>query len=271
MFPERKDLTVNWAETEAVLRKRRKKYVRRYGKRTLRALDRYFARQSLVPTTPVLDSQLVPWTAEFETQWRAVRAELDALLQHREALPRFQDIASDQYRISSDDKWRAFVFYGFGHRSEHNSRLCPQTARLLDRVPGIENAFFSILAPGKVIPSHHGVTKGLIRCHLGLIVPPEPERCFMDVGDVRCTWQEGRTLLFDDTYPHAVQNDTEHERVVLLFDFLRPLTTQGRLVRHMLFGFFRRSAFVQDAVRKEMQWEQRFHREFDMSGAPRSR
>ena len=137
--------------------------------------------------------------------------------------------------------------------------------------PGIENAFFSILAPGKVIPSHHGVTKGLVRCHLGLIVPPEPERCFMDVGDVRCTWQEGRTLLFDDTYPHAVQNDTEHERVVLLFDFLRPLTTQGRLVRRMLFGFFRRSAFVQDAVRKEMQWEQRFHREFDMSGAPRSR
>ena len=144
---------------------------------------------------------------------------LTRLLQHREALPRFQDIASDQYRISSDDKWRAFVFYGFGHRSEHNSRLCPQTARLLDRVPGIENAFFSILAPGKVIPSHHGVTKGLVRCHLGLIVPPEPERCFMDVGDVRCTWQEGRTLLFDDTYPHAVQNNTEHERVVLLFDF----------------------------------------------------
>jgi len=260
MFPERKDLTVNWAETEAVLRKRRKKYVRRYGKRTLRALDRYFARQSLVPTTPVLDSQLVPWTAEFETQWRAVRAELDTILQHREALPRFQDIASDQYRISSDDKWRAFVFYGFGHRSEHNSRLCPQTARLLDRVPGIENAFFSILAPGKIIPSHRGVTKGLIRCHLGLIVPPEPERCFMDIDEMRCPWQEGRILLFDDTYRHAVQNNTEHERVVLLFDFLRPLTTRGRLVRRVLFWFFRRSAFVQDAVRKEMQWEQHFHK-----------
>jgi hypothetical protein len=27
-----------------------------------------------------------------------------------------------------------------------------------------------------------------------------------------------------------------------------------------LFSFFRRSAFVQDAVRKEMQWEQRFQR-----------
>lgn len=89
----------------------------------------------------------------------------------------------------------------------------------------------------------------------------------MDVGDVRCTWQEGRTLLFDDTYPHAVQNATEYERVVLLFDFLRPLTRRGCLVRRVLFWGFRRSAFVQDALRKEMQWEQRFHRASDMSGA----
>jgi beta-hydroxylase len=143
---------VNWTETKAVLRKRRKKYVRRYGKRALRALDRYFARQSLIPTTPVLDSQLFPWAAEFETQWQAVRTELDTLLQHREALPRFQDIASDQYRISPDDKWRAFVFYGFGYRSEQNARLCPQTARLLDCVPGIENAFFPFSPPAKQFP-----------------------------------------------------------------------------------------------------------------------
>jgi beta-hydroxylase len=211
----------------------------------------------------VLNSPLFPWTAEFEQQWQAVRAELETVLQRREALPLFQDIASDQYRIASDDKWRAFAFYGFGYRSEQNSRLCPQTARLLDCVPGIENAFFSILAPGKIIPSHNGVTKGLIRCHLGLIVPPEPERCFIDIDDIRCTWQEGRTLLFDDTYPHAVQNNTEHERVVLLFDFLRPLTRRGRLVRHVLFSFFRRSAFVQDAIRKEMQWEQRFYKVID--------
>lgn len=143
---------MNWTEAKAALQKRRKKYVRRYGKRTLRALDRYFARHSLVPISPVLDAHLFPWTAEFETQWQTVRAELDALLHHREALPRFQDIASDQYRISPDDKWRAFVFYGFGYRSEQNARLCPQTARLLARVLGIENAFFPSSPPAKSFP-----------------------------------------------------------------------------------------------------------------------
>lgn len=249
---------MNWGEERANFRRRRRKFVRRYGKRILRALDRYFARQSRIPNTPVLDSQLFPWTAEFEANWMAVRTELEALLRHRDELPRFQDISPDQKRISPDDKWRAFVFYGFGYRSAPNCQLCPQTAALLDRVFGIENAFFSILAPGKDIPSHHGITKGLVRCHVGLIVPQEPERCYMDVGGVRCTWQEGRTLIFDDTYPHAVRNDTAHERVVLLFDFPRPLTVPGRLIRRVLFWCFRRSAYVQDALRNETQWERRY-------------
>jgi beta-hydroxylase len=249
---------MNWAEATAEFRTRRRRYVTRYGKRTFRTIDRYFARQSLVPNAPVLDGRLFPWAAEFEAHWQAVRVELEALLHYRDELPRFQDISPDQYRISPDDKWKAFVFYGFGYRSEHNCRICPQTARLLDRVPGIENAFFSILAPGKMVPSHRGISKSLVRCHLGLIIPPEPERCFMDVGEVRCTWQEGQLLIFDDTYPHAVCNDTNQERVVLLFDFSRPLTTQGRLARRVLFWFFRRSAYVQDAIRNELQWEQHF-------------
>ena len=80
----------------------------------------------------------------------------------------------------------------------------------------------------------------------------------MDVGTVRCTWQDGRVLIFDDTYPHAVCNNTDQERVVLLFDFARPLTGQGRVVRRGLFWFFRRSAYVRNALRNEARWEQRY-------------
>jgi beta-hydroxylase len=79
----------------------------------------------------------------------------------------------------------------------------------------------------------------------------------MDVGGVRCTWQEGRVLLFDDTYAHAVSNLSDRERVVLLFDFPRPLTLPARLLRRVLFWGFRRTAYVRDAVRNEARWEQR--------------
>jgi len=253
-------MTEQWADAKAKFHSHRRKYMRRYGKRILRSIDHYFARQSLVPNDPVLDAALFPWATDLERNWQAIRAELEAILQHREQLPFFQDISPDQYGISPDDKWRIFGFYGFGYRSEYTCRLCPQTARVLDRVPGIENAFFSILAPGKIIPSHRGVTKGLIRCHLGLCVPPQSERCFMDVGDVRCRWQEGRVLIFDDTYPHAVSNDTDQERVVLLFDFRRPLSVRGSLVRRVMFSVLRRTAYVQEALRNEARWEQR-HRD----------
>jgi len=241
----------------ATLRALRRKTVKFLGKRLFFNLDRYLAHQSLIPTDPVLDTALFPWLAEFERHWQAVRAELLAVLECREELPRFQDISPDQWRISPDDKWRTFFLYGFGHRSDQNCEACPQTASLLDQVPGIQIAFFSILAPGKAIPEHRGITKGLVRGHLGLLVPPHPDRCFMNVGGVRRTWREGQVLLFDDTYPHSVRNDTDQERVVLLFDFPRPMSLPGRLVRRAMFWILRRTAYVQDALRNEALWEER--------------
>lgn len=230
--------------------------VLRYAKLLVRTADRYFAKQSLVPNDPVLDTTLFPWAAELERNWEAVRAEVMTVLQKRESLPFFQDISPDQMRISPDDKWRTFFFYGFGHRSEWNCQACPQTARLLERIPGIQTAFFSILAPGKIIPEHCGITKGLIRGHLGIIIPSPPAECFMDVGDVRCTWREGQVLLFDDTYAHSARNIGEQERVVLLFDFSRPMKWPGRLLRRAVFWIGRRTAYVKDALRNEARWAQ---------------
>jgi ornithine lipid ester-linked acyl 2-hydroxylase len=249
---------MSWTEQLETWHELRRKYVKRYGKRAFRRIDHYLAQQSLVPDQPVLDARLFPWMADLEANWQVIRAELDALLLHREKLPRFQDISPDQKYISPDDKWKIFVFYGFSYRSERNCQLCPATAALLERVPNVQNAFFSILAPGKQVPSHRGITKGLIRCHLGLKVPVDREHCVMEVGGVRCTWREGEVLVFDDLYPHEVHNDTPEERVVLLLDFPRPMTRRGILVRYLLMQLMRRTAYVRDAVRNERHWEEHF-------------
>jgi beta-hydroxylase len=231
----------------------------RYAKRLVRIADQYLARQSSVPNSPVLDKELFPWLEELERNWQAVQSELLAVLRNYDKLPRFQDISPDQSRISPDEKWRTFFFYGFGVRSEQNCQFCPETSRLLEKVPGIQTAFFSILAPGKIVPAHKGITKGLIRAHLGLMVPPPPAECFMDVGDVRCTWEEGEVLVFDDTYQHAVSNSGEQMRVVLLFDFLRPLRWPGRIFRTMLFSVMRHTPYVQDALRNEARWSRSYY------------
>ena len=53
---------------------------------------------------------------------------------------------------------------------------------------------------------------------------PQPaDSCWIRVADDISHWEEGRSMIFDDTYYHEVRNDTDSWRVVLFVDFLRPL------------------------------------------------
>ena len=233
--------------------------VKKFGKKLLRGtvLD-YLSKSSLVPNDPVIGNEHFPWARAFADHYPAIRRELETQLANRAQLPNFQEISPDQYRISPDSLWKTFVLMGFGVRSELNCGLCPETARALDLVPNLETAFFSILAPGKHIPLHRGVTKGMVRAHLGLRVPKDAEQCYMDCGDERIVWQEGDLVFFDDTYPHAVRNDTDEERAVLLFDFERPMTRGGRFVSRLMMWALRHTAYCRDAQRNQREWEERY-------------
>jgi beta-hydroxylase len=250
------------SETVDHLRQRRRKLVRRYGKRLFKRINRYLAAQSLVPDSVTFEPDLFPWARAFEANWQTIRGELEHILHYRDELPRLYEVSPENTRISADDNWKSFVLYGFGYRAENNCRLCPETARLLSRVPGIETAFFSILAPGAHIPPHKGIAKGLLRCHLGLIVPAEKENCRIVLDGRPYSWQEGHVLLFDDTHRHEVQNATNADRVVLLFDFERPMTLRGRLTGRTLLFLMRRSAYVQDSVQHYLDWEEQFRERY---------
>lgn len=226
------------------------------GRALLRGLDVLLARASSVPNDPVLGIEHFPWASRLQPRWPALRAELDALLLQADALPAFREISPDQARIAPDARWRTFVFRIFGERSELNARRCPQTAALLDEVPGLQNAFFSILAPGTRVPVHRGVTKGLLRGHLALRVPEPRERCALRVGGRRCTWREGEWLFFDDTYPHSVTHEGDGARAVLFLDFERPMGAAGRRLGRTLLAGVRRSAYHRDALANQRAWEQ---------------
>ena len=94
-------------------------------------------------------------------------------------------------------------------------------------IPGMTTAMFSILSPRKHILDHRGPYKGVLRYHLGLIVPEDAERCRIRVGEDVRHWEEGKSMIFDDTFNHEVWNDTDETRVVLFVDVLRPLPFPG--------------------------------------------
>lgn len=169
------------------------------------------------------DAARFPWACELERHWLEIRAELEQLLQGCSRIPTFQEVSREQLGISSDERWRTFFLHVFGTRIDANCRRCPRTAELLAAVPGLGNAVFSILLPGKHIPEHRGPYKGLLRYQLALRVPAPTESCWIDVNGERRHWREGESLLFDDSFPHSAANESDTIRVVLFLDFPRPL------------------------------------------------
>ncbi|WP_349570593.1 aspartyl/asparaginyl beta-hydroxylase domain-containing protein [Azotobacter salinestris] len=244
------------ASAEAARGKVKRSALYRAGKKLRPLLNRYLARNSLVGNPPVFDKRLFPWTAELEAAWPIVRAELDRLLEQRTPIPALRDISPDHRRIAAGNAWQSFFLWGYGYRIDNGCRQCPETARLLSVVPGLNSAFFSILAPGAHIPRHTGVTKRIMTCHLGVMTPTPAERCRIQVGDETACWGDGQCLVFDDTYPHEVWNDTEQTRVVLLIQFKRPLRLPGRLLGDLFLGAVRHSPFVQEARRNLAAWDE---------------
>lgn len=229
--------------------------VKRIGKPIVRRVDRFLASQSRVGNPEIFDKELFSWVAGLEASWREIRRELDPLLEQRERLPRIAEIQPDQARINPDARWKTFWFSGFGRESARNRSLCPATARALDRIPNVELALFSILGASVHIPRHAGVTKGLVRCHLALKVPREAGRVVMQVGSRRFHWEEGRAIVFDDTFRHEVWNDSDEERAVLLIDTRRPMRRPGRAAFAIVRALLRLSPFVRDGWRNQERWE----------------
>lgn len=226
------------------------------GRRVLQLAGRMVYAQSRIPTTEKIDAPVFDWIPTLEKNWGVIRSELESVLDASERLPAFHEISPDQARISREDHWKTYVFQVFGRRFDPNCARCPQTARLLAGIPDLQNAWFSILAPGYHIPPHRGPTNAIVRIHLGLMVPRNRDACRIRVGAQEFSWEEGRCVVFDDFYEHEVWNDTDERRVVLFFDVTRPMKPAGRPLVSALLAAMRRSRYVRDAWRNLEQREQ---------------
>jgi len=236
---------------------RKRAFIVRTGRKLRPIVNNLVSKSSLVPDVPVSDVELFPWTRLLEDNWEAIRDEAMAILKHRDVLPPLHEISPDHRRIANDDSWKSYFLWGYGYRVDANCARCPETTRVVEQVPGLKSALFSILAPHSGIPRHKGVTKGMMTCHLGLSVPKEREKCWIQVHDQTLLWTEGKTMVFDDTYKHEVWNETDEERVVLLVQFARPLKFPGSLVAGAFMGALRHSPFIQEAKRNVAAWDEK--------------
>ncbi|MCB1052948.1 MAG: aspartyl/asparaginyl beta-hydroxylase domain-containing protein [Acidobacteria bacterium] len=151
------------------------------------------------------------WTPHLEAAFPLIRAEFDQL-KAEDALPWPETFLYNQ-------NWEVFGLYAFGRKMKGNCQKCPQTVAALEAIPGLKTAGFSILHPGTRIQPHVGYSDQVLRCHLGIHVPKD---CCLQVAGITKTWQEGKLLIFDDTFEHSAWNGGDRNRIVLLLDFLKP-------------------------------------------------
>jgi ornithine lipid ester-linked acyl 2-hydroxylase len=249
----------NWA-TEGVAPLDRRGFVARVFMAIVRLAERLNLQFAKFGAPCIYDNSTFPWSQTLERDWRKIRAELDRVLVRSEELPKVQDITLDAATITQDAGWKIFVLVAYGVKSPPNIALCPDTWAIVQNIPGLKTAMFSVFEPGKRLPRHRGPYNGVLRLHLGLVVPEQLERLGIRVGAETRHWREGSVLIFDDAYEHEAWNGADRQRVVLFVDFARPLRFPANLLNLVLLNLAAFTPFVREGAANLRQWETRFHR-----------
>ena len=170
-------------------------------------------------STPWHDPAQFEWVKELEDSTDTIREEVLHAVQNRNGFSQYF------YPGVGNESWQSLMFYKGGRRIEENCARCPETAKLIEQLPGgtVREAMVSLLEPKAIIKPHRDSGNQLLTCHLGLRIPSD---CAIRVGGETRTWSEGQCIIFDTTFEHEAWNKSDEPRVVLLVDFWHPDLTQ---------------------------------------------
>ena len=175
----------------------------------------------------------------LEDNWEIIQQEALALLDFKEQITDLSQIGGGYTKGGVHQvKWKSYVLKS-GVYLEKNCERCPETTKLLKKLPNISQVFFSILDPNQHIATHKGYYYGLLRYHLGLVIPYNnaENKCWIRINSdwednkqydkssivrgEKYHWREGEGIMFNDNYLHEAKNETDKVRIVLFIDVAR--------------------------------------------------
>ena len=183
----------------------------------------------------------------LQSNWKIIQKEALNIYSKKDKLLNMKDIGimgSFDEIDKETGKWKVFVLKWYDGILDNARKLCPETTRLIDKCGDVHAAMFSIIEPGKYIPLHKGPSTACLRYHLGLKIPKDEENCYIIVNKQKYHWQEGKSFIFDDTYNHAVYNNTNEARIILFIDIERPLPPPIKYLNNYLCKNVAFSTFV---------------------------
>jgi beta-hydroxylase len=182
---------------------------------------------------PILDLADFAELAGIREHWQTIREEAVSLYQkgyfesakHPDS-PAYYDIG---FRTFFKYGWSKFYLQWYGYTHDSAKELCPNTVKILEKIPSVNGAMFSILPQGSKLTRHADPMACSLRYHLGLVAP-NLDSCFINVDGTSYSWRDGEAFLFDETYLHFARNDSDQYRLILMCDIDRPMSFVGSCV-----------------------------------------
>ncbi|XP_020568265.1 aspartyl/asparaginyl beta-hydroxylase isoform X13 [Oryzias latipes] len=160
----------------------------------------------------------------LERNWKTIRDEALAVMDQ----DRGRFLPEDE-NLREKGEWGQYTLWQQGRKAGSACQGVPKTCSLLDRFPEATGCKrgqikFSVMQPGTHVWPHTGPTNCRLRMHLGLVIPKPGCR-------IRCTnqtreWEEGKVLIFDDSFEHEVWQEADSYRLIFIVDVWHPELTQ---------------------------------------------
>ncbi|XP_039922212.1 aspartyl/asparaginyl beta-hydroxylase isoform X2 [Hirundo rustica] len=163
----------------------------------------------------------------LEKNWKLIRDEGLAVMDKKRSL-----FLPEDENLREKGDWSQFTLWQQGRRNENACKSVPKTCALLERFPEATGCRrgqikYSVMHPGTHVWPHTGPTNCRLRMHLGLVIPKEG--CRIRCAQENRDWEEGKVLIFDDSFEHEVWQDAESYRLIFIVDVWHPeLTAQQR-------------------------------------------
>ncbi|EDY87199.1 peptide-aspartate beta-dioxygenase [gamma proteobacterium HTCC5015] len=177
---------------------------------------------SKTPNTPYLPLNSHEELRVFRDNWEKIAEEARKMYEFghvRDSASSRDDAAFNSFFKTG---WKRFYLKWYGEPLASARELCPTTVDLIEQVPSINAAMFTLLPPGAKLPQHRDPFAGSLRYHLGLMTPND-DACYISVDGQHYSWRDGEDVLFDETYIHYAKNETDQTRLIFFADVARPM------------------------------------------------
>lgn len=164
---------------------------------------------------PIHDPSKYFWSEKLEKNYETILQEYNIYCNHHHPQLHSQ-INKSVADCDRKSKWKTVYLRVYG-LDTNIACFFPKTMNLL-KDSNCTLAFYSILEPGAVLYPHYGPYTGVLRYHLGLIIPDNKYKCFIRVENNVLHWDNGKSIMFDDTFIHYATNKTTENRLILFLD-----------------------------------------------------